>query len=335
MQKRGELTSGQIATLILAIAGFIIAVIFLLVILDTKTLSERETCHLSVLTRATTPDALQRLVPLKCKTQKICLTTSSDNCEDQFAGEKNVQSIKVQTHEDIEREVAYNMYDCWTMMGEGKLDVFGDRNGAILKNLDWSQVVNEKASTCMICSRLVLSKDILANTQLLNSIDVNSYMETHQVPGSELTYLQAFTDAQVRSYPQKFRENFIADKDVIPTNEIAIVFMQILTSATPVEEGTSAALTGAGFVFAATTVVGPLGRMLGWKLTALVAAGTAATAGTIEAVKSWNSRQVSAGYCGPFTSESEARKGCSIVTPFNYKKVSDINNFCAKIEGQL
>jgi hypothetical protein len=339
MKKRAELTSSQIATLVLSIAGFIIALVFLLVFLDTDTMSEREICRLSVLTRATAPEVLQRLAPLKCTTQKICLSKSGNNkCDDdQFVGEnkEKIIEIKVAAKEDIEKTVADSMYDCWTMMGEGKLDVFGGGGKiGILGTLGWANFI-KKETSCVICSRLSLSKDLQQDNTLLDNVDISSYIETHQVPGSEKTYLQSFTDYQVRSYPQKFRDNLSnsnTNSKVKPTDEIAIVFMQINTEDDPWTAGSETGMKTGAFVFGTTTGVGPLG-FLTLKIGLVAGFFSALASGTLAAIQTYRSRDIAAGYCGKFTSISKGREGCSVIVPFDYQKIQDINNYCSVIEG--
>lgn len=339
MNKRGEsLAPSTIATLTLTIAAFIIAALFLLLFLDLDNLSQREVCHLSVLTRATSPDALERLAPLKCETQKICLSMGG-NCEKQFGEGENIAKIMVNSREEIEREIAYEMYDCWSMMGQGKLDIFGGKKSGFATSLDPSRVFGEAKTTCLMCSRIALSKEILENEELMESIDVNTYMETHQVPGSELTYLQTFTDEQVRSYPREMRESLRNDTNVTETDQIAIIFMQILTEATPYEAGTRTATEAGGFVLAAGYGTGALGKLLtmNWLTSALVVGGAAAGVagvGGLAAFQTYRSQQVAAGYCGELTSvDEDANKGCSVVTPFDYNQKLALKDFCAKFEG--
>ncbi|MFH1803238.1 MAG: hypothetical protein ABH864_07385 [archaeon] len=333
MQKRGELTSAQISTLILTIIGFVIALIFLLVVLDTQNLSEREICRLSVLTRATAPDALERLAPLKCTTQKICLTKGAD-CQ-QFAGEKNVRKVTVASSETIEKEAANAMYDCWKMMGEGKLDVFGGGvNTGIWSTIGASRLFQKK-TVCTICSRLAIAEDV--DQGIVKNVSISEYMETHQIPNSELTYLQAFTDQQIRSYPREFRENLTSEKDNYDekqnTNEIAMIFMQIDTDETPLEAGTDTGIKSAAFLFTSTSAVSPIG-LVSLKARGVLSIAGGAAAGGIAAIQTWQSRETSAGYCGEFTSTENARRGCSVVTPFNYQNAEAINDYCSYIEGQ-
>jgi len=331
MQKRGELTSAQISTLILTIIGFIIALIFLLVVLDTQNLSEREICKLSVLTRATAPEALERITPLSCTTQKICLTEGED-CQ-QFMGEKGVRKVLVNSNkETIEKETANAMYDCWTMMGEGKLDVFGGGRGTGIWSLLDAENLFQAETVCVICSRLAIANDV--NSSLLEKVDINSYMENHQVPHSELTYLQTFTDQQVRSYPRTFRDDLTNNqnnfKEEQKTSEIAMIFMQITADKGVLEAAWETGTKTGGFLFTSSVAVTPLGLARGGVIGALSGAISAGVA----AYQTWESHNIAAGYCGEFTSVDNARKGCSVVTPFNYQDAAAINQYCDHIEGQ-
>ena len=88
--KKGDLTSFQIINIVLAIAGFVVVLIFLSILFSDRGETDREVCRLSILTRATAPDILQANVPLKCKTEKICITTKLFGGEcNQFLGEEN------------------------------------------------------------------------------------------------------------------------------------------------------------------------------------------------------------------------------------------------------
>jgi len=333
MNKKGEMTSSQIAMLIIAIAGFIIVLFALLVILDLRSLSEQELCRISILTRATSPESLQRLAPLKCTTQKICLSPSGgeDCTKNQFVGEKkdSIQKIKVTNEKDLEKAVADSMLDCWKMTGEGKLDVFG--GGKDLGIWNWLGAKNlfEKPSVCLICSRLAVSK---IPENILNKTDVTSYMETTLAPKSDQTYIQLLTDRQLRYFPRDFRNNLSEEKGKAgSTDEVAIIFMQISTP----EVWDATKETGgrmATAVFVGTVGINPIGM---FKVGNLLSLLTGVTTGTIAALQTWRSREIAAAYCGELTSidKKSARNGCSVVMPVDYKDIQFINKYCSIIEG--
>jgi hypothetical protein len=199
--RRGELSSAQIITLVLAIAGFLIVLAFIYGF-EGSTTTDTDICKLSVVGRATTSEVLAgsgAYIPLKCTTGKICITGSSSGECNQFAGEKNVQFVRLsgglsQEKEIIESISAQTMYDCWNMMGQGKLDLVS----TYAKQLGWSQ----GQSTCVICTRVALADDVpkeLLDPKSSNSIDMNTYLATHQVPGSDKTYLQSSVDADTKA----------------------------------------------------------------------------------------------------------------------------------------
>ncbi len=338
MQKRGELTSSQIITLVIAIAGFVIVLTVLLVFLDIDSQTDEEICKLSVLTRATAPDAAQAKVPLQCTTKKICLSTKrGDKCPEQYAGEKNIVSVQISTDpttgaKQIAETTANAMLDCWNMMGQGKLDLFGGgKDSGILATLTTATNLKVAKSTCIICTRVAVSKEVSPN--IIEEVDINKYIETARPdPKSSKTYLNILTDDQVQAFPKKFEDSFQQDTEA--TNEIALIFMQIITEETPFEAGTTTATYTGAFIFAGSSGLGPLGKLLTLKGTVLGAVAGAAVTGGVAAYQSHQSRLVSAGYCGEFTTEREEEKdGCSILTGMDYHQIEKINDFCSRVEG--
>lgn len=366
MNKKGELTSTQIVSWILVIIGFAI-VLAALFLFNLGGYTEEELCKLSVLTRATAPTVAQAAVPLKCKTSKICFSESSSvECEDAFHGESDVEAIQLKGSDEqkilqIEEESAKRMYDCWSMMGEGKLDLFGS-------GWDWVGLDQTK-TTCVICSRIAVDKGV--SSEILNKVDINTYLRTHQVPGSSLTYLQAFTDKGVNSFakvsdaplqtPEQIKSAIgntgVEDKsgikeetlkgysdystkgenDVIINREMAFVFMQI-KSLTVLEVlkhlgEVGATFAGGAFLTGGGRFVEKLVLTNPYTLGALVV-GTIAVGG----YGAHNARQgqlTAAAYCGDLTSNKEsAEKGCSIVQGINYN-AKDINTLCNSLQGGL
>jgi hypothetical protein len=324
--------------LVVAVVGFLI-VLAALFLVNLGGYSERDICKLSVLTRATAPSAVQAAVPLKCKTSKICLTESyfGGGCKEQFAGEENVEYVRLsgdpsQKARQIEEVSANAMYDCWSMMGEGKLDLFGEFFG-------------NKDATCVVCSRVAIDKAV--KEEVLNLVDVDNYMKTYQVPGSSLTYLQTFTDKGVSSYAsfdakasnaldekkpgeQKFAVNKYYD--------VAYVFSQIKSKevvSVLMNMGIIGGTLGAATF--ATPIIGGVAKKLiitpvGLTLTAVAVVG-AAGYGTYMAL---DSQKSAAGYCGKYTSMGKQSEvpGCSVVqaVPYNF---NDVNGICGAIQGEL
>jgi len=340
MNKKGDLTSTQIIMLVVAVVGFLI-VLAALFLVNLGGYSERDICKLSVLTRATAPSAVQAAVPLKCKAAKICLTENyfGDRCKEQFPGEPNVEYVRLsgtpaQKARQIEEVSANAMYDCWSMMGEGKLDLFGEFFG-------------NKDATCVVCSRVAIDKDV--NKSILDLVNVDEYMKKTQVPGSSLTYLQTFTDKGVSSYANFDKTSVELREAKINVGEltfaqnnyydVAYVFSQIKSEAV-VNVLTKMAVIGgaAGAATFMTPVVGQVASKLiitpaGLTLTAVAAAG----AGIYGTYRALDSQKSAVGYCGKYTSMGKQSEvpGCSVVqaVPYNF---NDVNGICGNgIQGEL
>lgn len=186
--KKGEITTGTLITIILLILGFLI-VLFLYYQINWTGRVDREVCHQSVIYRATLPAfaGMKEYVPLKCKTEKICITSGliGGSCED-FKNAKGVVKVKVKNKEQIERFISQEIVDCWSMMGEGKVSVFSQW---IAENYGFGQVY----PTCVVCSRIAFDKTSLKEKEIdIGSIDVQNYMDNHAVPNKDISYTEYF-----------------------------------------------------------------------------------------------------------------------------------------------
>ncbi len=247
----------QIALLVLAILGFVLAAMFLFGVFENKELSERELCRISILSRATISGIIENAAPLNCFTEKICLTpkksflksfggSEKSSCK-QFAGEINVRAVEVvvdnnpehqkESADIIQREVANAMFDCWAMTGQGKLDIWSTGGGIDLTQAKGifntlGLTVKKLAPHCIVCSRVAFSDDFFSiensknNNEVLARIDFNSFFSKEKVPGSSLTYLQTFTDESVGSglmTDSKINHNILAQsygKNDLSSDEI-------------------------------------------------------------------------------------------------------------------
>jgi hypothetical protein len=239
MNIKGELTSRQIVLIVLVIAGLIIGVIFYSLFFQER--PDKELCRLSVVERASAPVGKES-VPLKCTTEKVCITTKkSEKCKE-FIGEENIRYVvlniptgnspKEEIKRDkavkiIEEETANAMFDCWKMTGEGQLDIFGDKSGLIrdIANVAIGDLaLSHVKPKCIVCSRISISESVKekdkevkennikttgsgvqpspSDSSFLSKVDVNDYMIRNKVPGSTLTYLQTFTDENVGGYAE-------------------------------------------------------------------------------------------------------------------------------------
>ncbi|MEK6855627.1 MAG: hypothetical protein AABX66_00545 [Nanoarchaeota archaeon] len=371
MKKRGELTSTQIGMLVIAIMGFLVVLFFILGF-DFGGVSEREVCHLSVLTRGTSPEAAQMYIPLKCTTEKICLDDGTGNgCKSSFAGE-SINKISLDKKDNavaaqqIDKTSAEAMYGCWQMMGEGKIDLFHSLSQNIA--LDYAKPV------CVICSRIAVDvKDARRLNSIYSLTDLGAYLQNN-IAGTDGTksYLEYFTDGQVSSYA-KVENRIVIDNPVIvhgegfcnETNdttcdssayipitvsdkdkESAVVFMQIKPKSygDVLKSWGGIAVGGAGGAFA----ISPKWTMKGitystkfiknFPILSLIATGV--VVGNVVS-NVYDGRKVAAGYCGEVTlpgvgsskiDKDRAKNGCSIVQVVPYDAEA-INKLCTSIES--
>jgi hypothetical protein len=345
MDKKGELTASQIITFVLLAIGLVVVILFI-VFLKPGSQSTEDACHLSVIARATTPSVGQKIVPLKCKAQKICMSDkSSGGCQKDFGNDKNVDPIILkgsarEMASTIEEATANEMYDCWKMMGEGKLGISYKTESVV--------GLTPVRSLCVVCSRVAVDiTDAARNDEVMKLVDLNDYMKRKQVPGSQYTYLQTFTDRGVGAYAKanvSYLKEFETNSDINgktignnpSKNQIAFVFMQIKTDSVEnvLKNMALAGGTVAGAVFM-TPILGSVAKRLVFTpvgaAVAVVGAGALAVYGYSNVIAG---QENAAGYCGEFTSREKAAKGCSMVQAIDYN-AADINALCYDIEGEI
>lgn len=369
MEKKGELTSTQIVTIILALVGFALVGLALYSIFEDDSLQNRDLCRLSILSRATVPALGQQLVPLNCQTEKICITVDGKNnsCK-QFAGEKNVRTVELKVNggvndakavETIQREVANAMYDCWLMTGQGKLDIFPPGNS---DESAWSFVEQITAEmdlnsisvkpSCIVCSRLAFSDALYEtdkklesekNAGFLKNIDYNNFMSTQVVPGTTRTYTSIFTGESGTGYAAIAQKESLSEKpkgfnEPKSSSHFAIVFAQIKVSGEDPKDQFWNTLKAGGIVGGVAAISSP-GSILSVPLTIIkiLTVGAISTSLAFDAESTTTENQaISAATCGNFEStNSEQQKGCSLVKLMDWN-VNEVNSLCSgEIEGNL
>jgi len=190
MNKKAQEGSGMpIATLVvilLLILSFIILIYFFAQV-GFGSRADKETCHQSVIIRATTPAfaGLKSAVPLKCQTEKVCITSKlfGGKCAE-FEGTKGITTVRVGTKTDVERVLTQNLFDCWTMMGEGKVSLFSQW---FADTYGFGGIY----STCTVCGRVAFDSESLAKAGInASEINVEEYMRTHIISGMNKTYAE-------------------------------------------------------------------------------------------------------------------------------------------------
>ncbi|MCX8193808.1 MAG: hypothetical protein N3G19_00360 [Candidatus Pacearchaeota archaeon] len=133
------------------------------------------------------------IIPLNCKTQEIIISSNNEAF--------------------IQREIANAMYDCWWMLGEGKMDFFPESGW---KDLGVPGLGTSKAN-CIICSTIKFDDNAKGKR-----IDLLNYLENTKIPMKNITYLEYFSEEPGAKLPVELKI------EKLDTNKnYAIIFMGI------------------------------------------------------------------------------------------------------------
>lgn len=212
--KKAEMSSKMLVTIILLIFGFVLV----LIIYSTLNLgeqSDKELCHASVIARGTAPSEFntKNYIPLKCKTGKICITDKSvgkGDCSLELGEDYvtvRVSSNPEKQEQEIKKIISDEMVDCWSMMGEGKIQVFTN---------DFNLV--KHTQKCSVCTRISFDKSIKNKKQDIQGLVY--YQMTNNISDRGISYWDFLThNLDKRGYNSNF--------DRMSTEQKAIIFMEV------------------------------------------------------------------------------------------------------------
>jgi len=230
--KKGDLTAKQLVTIIILIISFAVIIAFFL-LLNLKGTIDKESCRNSVLLRGSLPGG-KDVVSLECKTQDICLSMG-DDCE---VSRKDMVTIKVRSENELVGEMVNILYDCWWMMGEGKVDYI-------------SAGIGFDENYCSICSKIYFDDKIKQKYgDGIKYEKLYDYMKQTKIPGKDESYL--FYLFQLNSL-ESVRNNLLAsdwpvdiyEYKVMPSKEyVAVTATLKSTSNWELAGGAMGALVG-------------------------------------------------------------------------------------------
>ena len=354
--KLGEISTSMLVGMIILVIGVVIISAVYYQIAWSPTI-DRESCHTSVVLRASVPSLLESYVPLKCVTKKTCLSYgllggSCDDEDEDFEGVNGISKLKVKDITAVEKAIAGEVVDCWTMMGEGKVSLF---SGGVAKAFGFE---NKIYSSCVICSRISVDPDLEKAVEKENIALANpyNYMATHKMPNHEVSYLDFITggvkgqgvsfggnqtvssvdfslisEKENRESLEEVFEtsNYVKDKEF---SELAVVFMQI--SATTDQELVNNWAMAAGTVGVASLWAAPMKTLScvanPYCIGSILAVGGIAF--TVGGINNWNNQAIAASYCGDIGYGEDARRGCSVVRVTKYD-AKELKNFCGVVES--
>jgi len=120
--KKAELTSKQLITIIILIVSFSIIIAFF-VMINLGSEIDKEACRNSVMMKGVFAEVpavgglVKNIINLKCETEKICFSMGGDCYEYVDVDRK----IEVEDLGEFQEEMKILEDDCWWMFGEGKV----------------------------------------------------------------------------------------------------------------------------------------------------------------------------------------------------------------------
>jgi hypothetical protein len=166
MKKQGTFLVNILIGLIVAI---LIGVVILIVIgkIPFTGLIDESTCKASVEARSTFnlgPFEPGKNIPLKCKTENICIVIGSDSCDEFKGGSAEKRTIdKKNAKEEIEDIFSEEIVKCHSMLGAGNLDFMPHSWG--------------KENYCLICSRIAFGKNTKEQIGEIPYFDIYQHMQ--------------------------------------------------------------------------------------------------------------------------------------------------------------
>lgn len=189
--KKAELTTAQLVTIIVLIVSFII-ILFLIFRLNPGEQTNKEICHNSVVLKA---KSVGLAGPLDCRTNYLCIS-GGDDCAESRASKVEVDSDnKIQIMEALAKE----MSDCWYMFGEGKIN-YGASGGKSVKYA--------------LCSVVEFDAKIQEKTSEISYIEFYEYLRQTKKTGSQsyLNYFYGVNEVSSLTVETQFKVNIASDK---------------------------------------------------------------------------------------------------------------------------
>ncbi len=173
MNKKSQEMNGVTVLILVLISAFVLFLIVDNLILTGKNVSNKELCKLSI-----------------AASSKSKFITGSPmfnlNCEPSILEirKRDVLEGREISENKIYSKISAEMYDCWDMVGSGKLDPFSQ----------WVDVPNY----CLMCTRITFDESI-HRERVVGKIKLNSpwqWMAKNNIPGQEINLFTAITGTQ-------------------------------------------------------------------------------------------------------------------------------------------
>jgi hypothetical protein len=169
--KKGELTTTQLVTIIILIASFAV-ILFFIFRLNLGETTDKEICHNSVVLRGQSKIGTG---PLDCRTSYVCISGGGE-CE----GITATKTIEAETRDEVMNALAEEMASCWFMFGEGK------KNNIDYVGYSWKPDFLV-GTHCAICSIVEFDENVQEISEISYDVFYN-YLSQTKKEGTQ-TYL--------------------------------------------------------------------------------------------------------------------------------------------------
>lgn len=170
--KKGEMSTTALITMIVLVVSVLILA-FLYFRYPWSTDINKEVCHESIVKRATFNagpfEPGKNIIPLKCRTEKVCITDSGKACPDlpQSTRDSPVETISIKSGDDARQivldTIAEKMYDCHDILGRG--------------NLDFMPHTFTQKNYCFICSRIAFDDEVKQAVPSITYAELYRYLQ--------------------------------------------------------------------------------------------------------------------------------------------------------------
>ena len=200
INKKGELTTKNLITIIVLITSFVI-ILFLLFRLDLGAVTDKEICHNSVVLKS----KAQGLVgELDCKTNYVCISGGGE-CEE-ISPDETI-NVNADNKEEIMKVIADEMADCWWMFGEGELAYLG---------------TDFQGEHCAICSEIKFDSLIQDELPEITYLEFYNYLSQTMKSDTE-SYLRYLYESFNVESVQEINDKISIAEEIIDTKEKFVI----------------------------------------------------------------------------------------------------------------
>ena len=198
INRKAELTTKQLVTLIILILSFVI-ILFLIFKLNLGGTANREICHNSILLKDKS-----KLIsgPLDCKTEYVCILGGGECLSLNPAVTIEVDE---KNQNEIFKALAEEMSSCWWMFGEGKVDYGGGST--------------ETSVQYALCSIIEFDDEVQKEIPEISYSEFYNYLASNKKDESQTYFKYLYEVSDLSSFKPQKQIKVDIDIDKISTSE--------------------------------------------------------------------------------------------------------------------